>query len=208
MIKKLIAMFTAKRSPPPAAKPPPSQILNLADAGAHLAMLSGKPIREFCTRDFGREEYRDAYSIIVEQSETKELLGKIRSHLGPSLIAFIGEKTKFSASNEDGAEIVVALGSTQFDILRVAASDAVNYGMGTEELIRKLVDWDDIYGIDIFQAETDTIQLRLKSLPPDLLAFANEVYEFCPDIVNQGVGSVDELVEAIRSLHGVFLWWD
>jgi hypothetical protein len=208
MIKKLIAMFTAKRSPPPAAKPPPSQILNLADAGARLATLSGKPIREFCTRDFGREEYRDAYSIIVEQSETKELLGKVRSHLGPRLIAFIGAKTKFSASNEDGAEIVVALGSTQFDILRVAASDAVNYGMGTEELIKKLVDWDDIYGIDIFQAETDTIQLRLKSLPPDLLAFANEVYEFCPDIVNQGVGSVDELVEAIRSLHGVFLWWD
>jgi hypothetical protein len=80
--------------------------------------------------------------------------------------------------------------------------------MGTEDLIRKLRQWDDAYGIDIYMADTDTIQLRLKRLPPDLPAFAKEVYAFCPDIVDQGVGSVEALEQAIRESREVYLWWD
>ena len=39
-------------------------------------------------------------------------------------------------------------------------------------------------------------------------AFANEVYEFCPDAVDQGVGSIDELKKAITEMQGLWLWWD
>ena len=71
-----------------------------------------------------------------------------------------------------------------------------------------LKQWDDAYGIDIYMADTDTIRLRLKRLPPDLPAFAKEVYAFCPDIVDQGMGSVEALEQAIRESREVYLWWD
>nr|WP_253260919.1 DUF4253 domain-containing protein [Rhodanobacter glycinis] len=80
--------------------------------------------------------------------------------------------------------------------------------MGTEDLIRKLKQWDVAYGIDIVMADTDTIQLRLKTVPPDIHAFAKELYAFCPDIVDQGVGSVEKLERSIRESRTVFLWWD
>lgn len=63
-------------------------------------------------------------------------------------------------------------------------------------------------GIDLFHAETDTVEFALKQLPADLRAFADDVYEFRPDIVEQGVGSVDVLVKEIKDRRQVLLWWD
>ena len=45
-------------------------------------------------------------------------------------------------------------------------------------------------------------------MPEDLAAFADEVYDFCPDIVEQGCDSVEALAEAIAETSTVFLWWD
>jgi hypothetical protein len=80
--------------------------------------------------------------------------------------------------------------------------------MDTEDLIKKLQAWDREIGIDIFHAETDTIERVLARLPADLAAFANDLNEFCPDVVGQGVGSIEELEKAIRADRHVYLWWD
>ena len=58
------------------------------------------------------------------------------------------------------------------------------------------------------QANTDTVIAQLKSVPADLDAFAADVYDFCPDIVDQGVGSVDALKTELRKTRLLYLWWD
>ena len=50
--------------------------------------------------------------------------------------------------------------------------------------------------------------LDFKKLPSDLDAFSEEVYEFCPDSVDQGVGEVENLKELIKEMNGIWLWWD
>jgi hypothetical protein len=92
--------------------------------------------------------------------------------------------------------------------LRLARSDACNYDKDTEEIIEKLQAWHQSWGIDVFHAETDTIELMLLALPANLPEFARDVYEFCPDIVDQGVGSVEALEQSIRNSRQVYLWWD
>ncbi len=57
-------------------------------------------------------------------------------------------------------------------------------------------------------AETDTVEFNLDRDPPDLAAFAADLYRFCPDIVDQGVGSVEELAVSIKITGAVELWWD
>ena len=88
-----------------------------------------------------------------------------------------------------GVELVVAPGRDQFDILRTAKTDGTNYDMENEAIVAVLRAWDREFGVDIWQAETDTVQLRLKSVPRNLPAFAQRGYKFCPDSVDQGVGS-------------------
>lgn len=173
-----------------------------------LAKVTGKPVRPFSTRDFGRQQYAGARSVLVDDRDAPALLEKLRVLLPKNTIAFIGTSHSLATPPADGAELVVADGTSQFDILRVAASDAVNYGMGTEDLIKELAEWDRQFGIDVVLAETDTILLRFKTMPKDIHAFAKRLYKFCPDIVDQGTGSVAELEKEIQTTKSVFLWWD
>lgn len=198
----LLALVMSAMTPSNAAPP------NLDDNAAYLSNITSLPVRPFSTRDFGRDRYSGARSVLVPAERAEALLTKIRTGLAPGLVAFIGTENSLADDAPEGVELVIGPGSTQFDILRVAASDAVNYGKQTEDLIKVLQRWHEAYGIDIFQASTDTIQLRLQRLPPDVDKFAAEVYEFCPDIVDQGVGSVAKLAEHISKSRTLYLWWD
>ena len=183
-------------------------VMTLDEAAQRMSLLAGRPCRSFATRDFGREQNTEARSVLVTESDAPSLVDKLRRELGPGLIAFVGCTRSLADPPDAGSKLVVALGTSQFDILRVAQSDAVNCDMDTEDLVRKLQEYDSKYGIDVFHAETDTIEFRFRALPTDLPAFCNDLYEFCPDIVDQGVGTVEELEKEVAKTGTVFLWWD
>lgn len=185
-----------------------SPVHTLEAAGELLASESGHMVRGFSTRDFGREKYFGAQSVLVPEDQAPQLVNRVRARLGPGLVAFVGTQHSLADPPAVGVEVVVAPGESQFDILRVAASDAINYGMETEDVIRELQSWDQEFGIDIYAAQTDVVQLRLKHMPKDLKQFARRVYDFCPDIVDQGTETLAMLERAISETHEVFLWWD
>jgi hypothetical protein len=80
--------------------------------------------------------------------------------------------------------------------------------METEDLIKKLREYDEQFGVDIFHAETDTVEFAFIHMPEDVAAFCTDLYEFCPDIVDQGTGTVERLRQEIKEREQVFLWWD
>jgi hypothetical protein len=164
--------------------------------------------RPYSTYEFGRAKDPNAVSFVIDQERAAEVLPRIRASLGPGLIAFLGTTRWLVDEQHEGVEVVVAQGASQFDILRTARSNAFNCDMGTGDLIRRLRKYDREHGIDIFQAETDTIQFRLKAMPADPAGFARDLYAFCPDTVDQGVGSVAALEAEFTRKKTVFLWWD
>jgi hypothetical protein len=182
--------------------------VTLESAAQRLARIAGGPVREYSTYDFGRARDPDARSVIVADERSLDILSEIRGQIEGDLVAFIGTTSWLGDEPHQGVEIVVAKGGSQFDILRVARSDAINYGMETEALIEKLTEYDRQYGIDILHAETNTIEFALSRLPHDLTAFCQDLYEFCPDIVDQGTGTVEDLEAEIRDNEVVYLWWD
>jgi hypothetical protein len=99
-------------------------------------------------------------------------------------------------------------GSNDLEILRYRKTDACNYDYENEDIIAKIAEWDQQYGLVILGCGRDWLELEFKKLPEDLNAFAEEVYAFCPDSVDQGVGEVENLKEVIEETRGVWLWWD
>jgi hypothetical protein len=180
----------------------------LEDIALRLAALSNLPLRAYSTFDFGRDRDERARSVIADKDSAEDLLLRFRAELPAGFVAFLGTTSWLGDEAHDGIELVVAPGASQFDILRIARSDAVNYDMDTEALIAKLVEYDRAYGIDILHAETDTIEFALVQMPDPLDAFCADLYEFCPDIVEQGCQSIDALEEEIAAAGRVFLWWD
>src|SRR5687768_5262009 len=100
------------------AQPPLStgRAMNLDDAAARLALLSGCESRPFATRDFGRDQNDAARSVLVGEDAAASLAAKIRDELGPGLLAFVGCTRSLAEPPDKGSEVVVAPGMCQFDI--------------------------------------------------------------------------------------------
>jgi hypothetical protein len=194
------------RCPTYPSKPVPETITKL------LARHAGTPVRPYSTFDFGRARYAGAASAVVrgDAAEVESRLRRLRGDLPPGWIAYLGTSNFLGEGKwpEGSIELVIAPGSGQLDILRIARTDAVNYDLRTEALVRALSAWDRSWGIDILRAETDTIEFALTRMPDDLAAFAREVYALCPDVVDQGAGTIEALQQEIAARRRVFLWWD
>src|SRR5688572_3579514 len=154
------AVLVASASPARAAA-------SLREAERILEQETGQEARRYSTRDFGRERYPGARSVIVEDARAAELLAAVRAKLPSGLVAFLGTQATLDDGSRATVELVVGHGASQFDILRIAATDGINHGKETEDLIAVLQDWDRRFGIDIHAALTDTIQVTLKSKPAD-----------------------------------------
>ncbi|MDR6226819.1 DUF4253 domain-containing protein [Desmospora profundinema] len=168
-------------------------------------------VRPFFTVDFGRVPDESGLSLLLDKEEAEAGLTALRSVLPPGTLAFIGSTKWLDHTGDDRegmAELVLSPGEDQWDILRTARTNATNYEMDTDDVIRELKAIDNAVGIDIFHAETDMVSFRLKSDPNNWDAFCEDLYRLCPDIVDQGVGSVDDLQIFVRATREVQLWWD
>lgn len=108
----------------------------------------------------------------------------------------------------DKKSVAVIKGTNDLDILRYSRTDGINYGLTNEDIVEKISEWKTQYGLIVIGCGRDWLEVEFDRLPTDLDTFAKEVYEFCPDVVDQGVGTIEVLKEAIKGMNGIWLWWD
>src|SRR5690606_4444536 len=109
---------------------------------------------------------------------------------------------------DDKKNVAVIKGQDELDILRYRRTDGINHDLENEDVVNKIAEWKSKYGLIVIGCSRDWLQVEFDKLPTDIDVFANEVYEFCPDAVDQGVGTIDNLKQAIIEMKGVWLWWD
>lgn len=74
-----------------------------------------------------------------------------------------------------------------------------NYDITTEDIVAKLQQWDSQYGIAISDVAFDNLIVSFKQLPEDLAPLAQEIYEFCPDVIDQGFGCMDDALPLLNA---------
>jgi hypothetical protein len=87
----------------------------------------------------------------------------------------------------------------KYDQLRDLGTNGVNYDIDTQEIIRRLKEWDEKFGVTLSEIGADRVTVSFTDLPDDLGELANEIYEFCPDVVDQGFGCFSDFVEAAET---------
>ncbi len=105
-------------------------------------------------------------------------------------------------------KIGVLKGTDQFDILRIMHTNGAEYDISNQDVIDHLKEWEKISWFDIIGADNDWVELEFRVLPEDLKAFAEEVYDFSPDAIDQGPGTVEGLIRDLKRTNRLFLWWD
>jgi ankyrin repeat protein len=73
-------------------------------------------------------------------------------------------------------------------------TSAVNFALTTDGIVEVLRSWDERFGIEISEVSDDRLLVVFDQLPEPLADLAREIYEFCPDVVEQGFGCMDEMV--------------
>lgn len=154
------------------------------------------------TADVLDEFYNGIYASVSEEkanSIVKKLKEKFRVK-GYLIFAFTKE--------EDSKYIGVIKGTNDLDILRYRRTDGINHDYENDDIVAKISEWNERFGLTVIGCGRDWLELEFKKLPTDLDAFSEEVYEFCPDSVDQGVGEVENLKALIKEMNGIWLWWD
>ena len=83
----------------------------------------------------------------------------------------------------------------KYQDLRVYQTHGINCDLETEDIIEKLNIWDERYGIEILNVESDRVKVLFKDIPDDVTLLVTEIYEFCPDITDQHFGCFKEMIE-------------
>lgn len=105
-------------------------------------------------------------------------------------------------------QVTVIKSKDQFDILRIEETAAYNYDLENSDVLEKFLQWDKLNHFEIIGASSDWVEANFIQKPTNIKKFAQELYEFCPDVVDQGAGSIKELEKEMNAFNILYLCWD
>lgn len=114
--------------------------------------------------------------------------------------------TSFGARGEPDAILVLPT-TDKYAAIRAAGTQGLNYDLTNADIVRWLQDLEAEHPFVLLGAGFDFIDGRFRTPPADADALARRMYEFCPDIVEQGTGDVARLADELRA-GTLYLWWD
>jgi hypothetical protein len=143
--------------------------------------------------------------ISVPWSRSDQVLWALREKLKPrNYMVFQTEINNTLKADKIG----IIKGTDQYEILRIMHTNGDGDDVSHEDVIAKFKQWEKRIRFEIVGAENDWVEIEFRTMPQDLKAFADDVYEFSPDTVDEGTGSLTELVKDISATKRLVLWWN
>ncbi len=138
----------------------------------------------------------------------EEALPAVREILdrGIGLSAFLLEMN-FGFDNQPDKIAVIPL-TDQLELLAVMGIQGNDFQIGNEQIIQWFTKWSTEFDFRIVGVGIDFIWADILTPPDDWDALAAEIYSMCPDVVDQGTDTVEELAAEMRSSMTMFFWWD
>jgi hypothetical protein len=95
-----------------------------------------------------------------------------------------------------------------YAIVSLVGTNGANYDLPTSAIADTLRALHDDEPFVLTGIGFDYVEGRFRHEVRDPLTLAHRVYALCPDIVHQGMGSVNALADEIRRTNRLYCWWD
>jgi hypothetical protein len=105
-------------------------------------------------------------------------------------------------------DLVIVKGYDKYDLLKLYDVSGVNYDVSNEDVISQIKKWERYMEIKIEAFDNDRFEGRITRNNYSIEKLAEENYRLCPDVIDQGYESRDELEKALRSEKFIWCWWD
>jgi len=193
-----------------ALSPYADEIARILKFDRQVLVMVKEETHERIQRLVGYDE--DGYQIIapgiavtVPEEKSDSILASLRRKLLPKkYLAFVIEINAGRKADKIG----IIKGTDQYEILRIMHTNGDEYDISNRDIIDRLQDWEKISSFEIVGADNDWVEIEFKRLPKDLKAFSREVYEFSPDTVDEGPGTIEGLMKELNKTKRLLLLWD
>ncbi|MBZ4189615.1 DUF4253 domain-containing protein [Niabella beijingensis] len=102
----------------------------------------------------------------------------------------------------------IVKGTDQYQLLKQMQTDGINYDITNDSLLAIIKGLDKKYQLELIGASGDYCEFIIHRPPVDWNQLAKEVYRVCPDVVDQGEGSVEALAKQLKQHRRLEFWWD
>lgn len=96
----------------------------------------------------------------------------------------------------------------KYTVLKQIATDGINWDITNDSLISIIKTFDKKYSLELIGASGDWCEFIIHNEPKNWQQFAKEVYKVCPDVVDQGTGTVEALADEMKKTKRLYFWWD
>jgi len=110
--------------------------------------------------------------------------------------------------NNQPDNIGVLKTTDKYEVLRQIQTDGVNHNITNDSLLKIIKQFDNKYSLDLVGASGDWCEFVINKEPANWMIFAKEVYKVCPDVVDQGMGTVQALADEMKKTKRLYFWWD
>ncbi|ELS32432.1 MULTISPECIES: ankyrin repeat domain-containing protein [Pseudanabaena] len=96
----------------------------------------------------------------------------------------------------------------KYEAIAAMGTNGCNCGIGTGYVLEWLRELEEEQPFVITSIRGDLLSGRFLTPIQDPEELAERMYEFCPDIVSQGCGSVENLADSLKNSDNLYFWWD
>ena len=114
----------------------------------------------------------------------------------------------FSLKYDSNRNIGVLPTTNKYDAIAAMQTNGQNYDIGPGYINDWLKKLDAEQPFFLTGAGMDFLSGQFQSPVNNAVELAARFYEFCPDIVDQGCGSVEVLADELKKTQKLFFWWD
>jgi hypothetical protein len=141
------------------------------------------------------------------QENTELLLDKLRKDfLTKGYSLFILDRN-FGINNKLDVMAVLKT-SDKYEVLKQIKTDGINFDIDNDSLIKIVHSFDKECGLELIGASGDWCEFTITREPCDWMKFSEMAYKYCPDIVDQGTGTVEALSAEMKRTKRLYFWWD
>lgn len=105
-------------------------------------------------------------------------------------------------------DIAIVQAKNQFEVIKRVETRAPNYDISNQKIIDKLKIWDKEVSFKILVVDNNRVEAFMLNKPKDLKKFAQEIYEFCPEVIDTGYGSMETMLKDYKENNYFWLRWD
>jgi hypothetical protein len=171
--------------------------------GLFLKALTKHSIEKLMFIDTGVEKPNGICSLTTEDNARKFVIEHQDRFVNMGKYLFINEVAY------NGYKVAILGGTSDpYEVMEYAETNGANYDISGEDIIEKYKKWDNEFGIKPIGIGCDFCECEIQNKSINFKKLADEVYEFCPDVVDQGTYSIELLAEEMKKTGTIFLWWD